>query len=160
MSVLPYQHKVNNSGKKWRTDVWVCATQLKTSVADCGCNRLKDTVLREKFMEAYNEFVINRPQGADVDSARQAMQPDNKAALQQVEQEIIEIQEQVLALHKLKQQRGVSAADYAAQVKDYSEQLQALESKQAELQTTENKYSSVKLWLENFAEHRPCFRPV
>lgn len=68
-----YQHKVNNSGKKWRTDVWVCATQLKTSVADCGCNRLKDTVLREKFMEAYNEFVINRPQGADVDMLQQVI---------------------------------------------------------------------------------------
>ena len=86
-------------------------------------------------------------------SAREAMQPDNRLALRQAEQEITQIQEQVLVLHKLKQQCGVSAADYAAQVKDYSEKLQALERKQAELQTTENKYSSVKLWLENFAEH-------
>ena len=87
------------------------------------------------------------------DSAREAMQPDNRLALRQAEQEITQIQEQVLTLHKLKQQCGVSAADYAAQIKDYSEKLQALERKQAELQTTENKYSSVKLWLENFAEH-------
>lgn len=58
-----YQHKVNNSGKKWRTDIWVCATQLRKSVADCDCTRIKDSVLREKFVEAYNEFVTTRPQG-------------------------------------------------------------------------------------------------
>ena len=42
------------------------------------------------------------------DSAREAMQPDNKLVLRQVEQEIAQIQEQVLALHKLRQQCGVS----------------------------------------------------
>lgn len=68
-----YQHKVNNSGKKWQTDVWVCATQLKTSVADCSCNRIKDSVLRAKFVEAYNEFVTTRPQGADIDMLQQAI---------------------------------------------------------------------------------------
>jgi len=61
-----YQHKVNNSGKKWHTDVWVCATQLRRSVADCDCTRIKDSVLREKFVEAYNQFVMLRPQGESV----------------------------------------------------------------------------------------------
>lgn len=42
------------------------------------------------------------------DSAREAMQPDNRLALRQAEQKIAQIQEQVLALHKLKQQCGVS----------------------------------------------------
>ena len=42
------------------------------------------------------------------DSAREAMQPDNRLALRQAEQEITQIQEQVLALHRLKQQCGVS----------------------------------------------------
>lgn len=62
-----YQHKVNNSGKKWRTDVWVCATQLRKSVEDCDCTRLKDSVLREKFIAAYNEFVTKRPQGDTIE---------------------------------------------------------------------------------------------
>ena len=63
-----YQHKVNNSGKKWRTDIWVCSTQLRKSVADCDCTRLKDSVLREKFVAAYNEFVTERPQGNTVEA--------------------------------------------------------------------------------------------
>ena len=31
--------------------------------------------------------------------------------------------------------------------------MQALEAQQAELQTTENRYSEVKMWLDSFAEH-------
>ena len=39
------------------------------------------------------------------------------------------------------------------QIKEYSERMQALEAQQAELQTTENRYSEVKMWLDSFAEH-------
>lgn len=58
-----------------------------------------------------------------------------------------------LELHKAKQQRSVTATDYAAQIKEYSERIQALEVQQAELQSTENRYSEVKMWLDSFAEH-------
>ena len=56
-------------------------------------------------------------------------------------------------LHKAKQQRSVTAADYAAQIREYGEQMQEPEAQQAELQTTENRYAEVKLWLDTFAEH-------
>ena len=55
--------------------------------------------------------------------------------------------------YKAKQQRSVTAADYAAQIKEYSQRMQELEAQQAELQTTENRYAEVKLWLDSFAEH-------
>ena len=61
-----YNHKVNNSGKKWANDIWVCQTQLRKGVKTCNCTRIKDSVLREKYMEAYNEFVTVRPQGETV----------------------------------------------------------------------------------------------
>ena len=65
----------------------------------------------------------------------------------------IDLQNAVLELHKAKQQRSVTAADYAAQIKEYSQRMQELEAQQAELQTTENRYGEVKLWLDTFAEH-------
>lgn len=68
-------------------------------------------------------------------------------------QVIIDLQNAVLELHKAKQQRSVTAADYAAQIKEYSQRMQELEAQQAELQTTENRYGEVKLWLHTFAEH-------
>lgn len=68
-----FQHKVNNSGKKWQTDIWVCAKQLKKGVSECDCTRLKDSVLREKFVAAYNEFVTKRPQGHSIDAMQRVV---------------------------------------------------------------------------------------
>ena len=87
------------------------------------------------------------------DSVGLVMEPENKAALERVEQVIIDLQNAVLELHKAKQQRSVTAADYVAQIKEYSQQMQELEAQQTELQTTENRYAEVKLWLDSFAEH-------
>ena len=61
-----YQHKVNSSGKKWASDIWACKTQLRKGVKECNCTRIKESVLQEKFVEAYNEFVTTRPQGETV----------------------------------------------------------------------------------------------
>lgn len=58
-----------------------------------------------------------------------------------------------LGQDKAKQQRSVTAADYAAQIKEFSQQMQELEARQADLQTTENRYAEVTLWLDSFAEH-------
>ena len=87
------------------------------------------------------------------ESAGLVMEPENRAALDRIELEIIDLQNAVLELHKAKQQRSVTAADYAAQIKEYSQRMQELEAQQAELQTTENRYAEVKLWLDSFAEH-------
>lgn len=87
------------------------------------------------------------------ESAGLVMEPENRAALDRIELEIIDLQNAVLELHKAKQQRSVTAADYAAQIKEYSQMMQELEAQQAELQTTENRYAEVKLWLDSFAEH-------
>ena len=87
------------------------------------------------------------------ESAGLVMEPENRAALDRIEQEIIDLQNAVLELHKAKQQRNVTAADYAAQIKEYSQRMQELEAQQAELQTTENRYGEVKMWLDSFAEH-------
>ena len=69
-----YQHKVNNSGKKYATHLWGCGTALKQGVAACSCSTIKDTVLREKFIEAYNEFVSTRPEGETVTTLQQMVE--------------------------------------------------------------------------------------
>ena len=81
-----YQHKVNNSGKKWQTHIWCCATQLRKSVAECGCSRLKDDVLREKFVDAYNYFVSVRPRGESIAEIERIIE-----ALYQEESELAEL---------------------------------------------------------------------
>ena len=59
----------------------------------------------------------------------------------------------MLELHKAKQDRNITVTCYAARLKNYSDQIQELEARLAELQTIENKYAEVMLWLDSFAEH-------
>lgn len=65
---MRYNHKVNNSGKKWQTDIWLCFTQQRYGVSECSGHRIKDSVLQAKFIEAYNQFVTERPQGETIDT--------------------------------------------------------------------------------------------
>ncbi len=46
----------------------------------------------------------------------------------------------------------VSAAEYTAKVKEYSDQMKRLEDQRAELQTTALQYAEVKTWLDTFIE--------
>ena len=62
-----FRHKVNNSGKTWQTEIWSCAHKGTAGAVSCDSTQIKDTVLREKFVEAYNEFVTQRPQGENID---------------------------------------------------------------------------------------------
>ncbi len=69
-----FRHKVNNSGKKWSNDIWMCAQQERNGKAHCPNTRIKDAVLREKFVEAYNEFITQRPQSTAVENIQAAIQ--------------------------------------------------------------------------------------
>lgn len=61
-----FRHKINSSGQKWASPIWMCSTQYINGKAACDCTRIKDSVLKEKFVEAYNEFVTARPQSSSV----------------------------------------------------------------------------------------------
>ena len=81
------------------------------------------------------------------------LQPSNKAALDEVEQKIIDLQEKGLALHRQKRAQAVNDAYYNAQVNDYSQQLAALEDQQQALQTADARYATVRMWLADFQQH-------
>ena len=81
-----FSHKVNNCNFKWRTDIWACTAQLQHGIAACGNSRIKDTVLKEKFVEAYNEFIERRPDGDSVVAMQEVL-----ADLRQQERELAEL---------------------------------------------------------------------
>ena len=134
---------------------WGCTNRISNGRAACDSHHVNEDTLQQAYTAAIRDM-IEDAEGIMVavkDSAGLVMEPDNKAALERVEQEIIDLQNAVLELHKAKQQRSVTAADYAAQIKEFSQQMQELEARQADLQTTENRYAEVTLWLDSFAEH-------
>lgn len=95
---------------------------------------MNEDTLQHTYTAAIREMIEDAEEimATVKDSAGLVMEPENKAALDRVEQEIIDLQNAVLELHKAKQQRSVTAADYAAQIKEYSQQMQELEAQQEE----------------------------
>ena len=114
-----FRHKVNNPGKKWRNDIWVCARQERDGKATCESTRIKDAVLREKFIEAYNEFVTQWPQGDAVEKLQNKIK-----TLQKQEQELA-----TLMLGKL-----ISEKDFRTEQRIMKTKIRELQEQIQELQ--------------------------
>ncbi len=52
-----YTHKINNPNTPYSNGIWICQNQRSKGVSSCGSHRIKDKVLKEKFVECYNEFI-------------------------------------------------------------------------------------------------------
>lgn len=146
---------VRTVGSGLKVPAWGCANRITNGRRECDSHHVNEDTLQHTYTAAIRDMIEDAEEiiTAVKDSAGLVMEPENKAALERVEQEIIDLQNAVLELHKAKQQRSVTAADYAARIKEYSERMHELEAQQTELQTTENRYAEVKLWLDSFAEH-------
>ena len=146
---------VRRVGSGQQVPAWGCANRISNGRAVCDSHHVNEDRLQQTYTAAIRDMIEDAEEimAAVKDSAGLVMEPENKAALDRVEQEIIDLQNAVLELHKAKQQRSITAADYAAQIKECGQCMQELEARQAELQTTENRYNEVRLWLDTFAEH-------
>lgn len=109
-------------------------------------------MLEKTYLAALKDLIDNAGEIVETvkEGAALALEPVNKAEIDRIDAEIIGIQETVLALHKAKQQMSVTATDYAAKVKEYSERMKALEAKRDALQDTEVKFAEVRAWLDTF----------
>ena len=58
----------------------------------------------------------------------------------------------MLDFHRARQGYAVTEAEYAAQIEAYTDQMQQLEARRSELQSTSNKYTAVQNWLDTFKE--------
>ena len=115
---------------------------------------MNEEVLEATYLAAMRTLVDSAEEVVEAvrDGAELALEPENKAALDRIDEEIIELQEAALALHKAKQRMEIGAADYAAKVKEYSERMKALEAERDELQGTAVKYAEIRTWLDTFIE--------
>ncbi len=81
-----FMHKVNSSGMKWQAGIWACFTYLRQGKKACDNGRIKDAVLKEKFVSAYNEFIERRPQGDSMVALQEVLED-----LRQQERELAEL---------------------------------------------------------------------
>ena len=134
---------------------WGCANRIVNGRAVCDSHHINEDVLYATYHAAVKAMIEDAGALLEViqTETEVEMQPRNKAAMDEVEQQIIELQERVLDLHKQKRAMKISDAYYNAQVNDYSQQLGALESRKQALQTADARYATVRMWLADFRQH-------
>jgi len=69
-----YTHKVNNAGTKSEKAFWSCSTYLKQGKKICDNSGIKDEILSDKFIEAYNEFILNKYENNDTNLLKQELE--------------------------------------------------------------------------------------
>ena len=140
------------SGKK--VAAWGCANQITNGRAVCESRHVSEDVLKETYRAAINDAVGNMDAIIETvkDSCQMVLVSDNHEALAEVERQIIKLQEEVLDFHRARQGYAVTEAEYKAQIEAYTDQMQQLEARRSELQSTSNKYTAVQHWLDTFKE--------
>ena len=146
---------VRTVGSGAKVPAWGYANRIENGRNVCNSHHINEDQLQRTYLAAIREMIDSAEEivSAVCESAGLIMEPDNRNALNKVEQQIIDLQAAALELHKAKKRMAISEADCAAQVRSYKEQMDALEEKQAALQTTGMRYTEVRAWLAVFEEH-------
>ena len=142
---------VRTVGSGKRVPAWGCTNRISNGRAVCDSHHINEDVLERTFRVAFDgmDFVMDTVQ----DVCEEVLDTGSRDELDQVQQEIITIQEVVLALHKDQQQDTISNEDYDLQVAAYSQRMDELQERQRELKATAGRYAEVKYWLDAYREH-------
>ena len=145
---------VRTMGSGRKAAAWGCANRIANGRAVCDSRHVSEDVLKETYRAAIMDAVGDMDAIIETvkDSCRMVLVADNHEALAEVERQIIKLQEDVLDFHRARQGYAVTEAEYNAQIEAYTDQMQQLEARCSELQSTSNKYTAVQNWLDTFKE--------
>ena len=134
---------------------WGCTNRISNGRAACDSHHINEDVLERTYRAAMESLIGDADDVLDVvtESCGAVLADENHAELDAVQQQIIELQEAALTLHKSKQQYGISDAAYDAQVKEDSRQMAELQQRQQELKAQSTRYAEAKYWLDEFRTH-------
>ena len=141
-------------GSGQKAAAWGCANRITNGRAVCDSRHVSEDVLKETYRAAIMDAVGDMDAIIETvkDSCRMVLAADKHEALAEVERQIIEVQENVLALHRARQNCAATEAEYTEQIEAYTQQMQKLEARRSELQGASNKYTAVQNWLDTFKE--------
>lgn len=146
---------VRTMGTGEKVASWGCTTRITQGREACqSSHHVREDVLEKTYTAAIRKITGNSDEiyRTVEESTKLVLEPDNKEKLEAIEQQIIEVQEKALALHKRKAAGKLTEAEYDIKISEIKETMEALEAEQKQLQDTAIKYTEVKMWLENIKE--------
>ena len=137
-----------------KSRAWGCQNRIVNGRSECDSHHVNEEVIEKTYLAALNDLLENAGEIVETikNGAGMAMEPENRAALEQTDDEIIQLQEEALELHRSKHRMEVSTMDYESKITELKARMKALEARRAELQSTAVKYAEVRVWLDTFIE--------
>ena len=143
---------VRTTGGGKRVAAWGCTNRIQNGRSACDSHHINEDVLEATIRKTF--------EGADTDAIDAVIEVSadvlgngNAQELDAVQQAIVDIQEAVLALHKLQRQGAISDTDYDIKLVSYGQQMDALQLRLKELKESATRYAEVKYWLDTYKAH-------
>ena len=132
-----------------------CSNRIVNGRSECDSHHINEDVIARTYLAAIRTMAEDADEiiEAITEGAEMALQPENAAALERIEAEVIELQQAVLELHKAKQRMEISESEYASRMQGCKNHMILLEKQQAELRAVDNRFAEIRAWLNTFAEH-------
>lgn len=145
---------VRTVGSGKRIASWGCTNRMTKGRDACDSHHINEELLEDTFAAAIQSMVGNADGIIDTieGSIEQELLIGTKEELASIDDEIVKLQGEVLALHKLHQRGNVKGEEYEERIADYHSRIDQLEEKRKALQTTETQFNKIKLWIDNFRD--------
>ena len=143
---------MGSRAKNHEIKTWGCTNRIQNGRKSCDSHHVREDVLQNTYLAAIREITDNADKV--LDAVKSSIDTECKGSdgvrLREIDDAIIALQEEVMALHKAKQRLEVSAAVYDAKVKEYGARMKALEAEREEAAQTANHYTELKVILDVF----------
>lgn len=132
-----------------------CSNRIVNGRSECDSHHINEDVIARTYLAAIRTMAEDADEiiEAITEGAEMALQPENSAALERIETEIIELQQAVLELHKARQRMEISETEYASRMQECKNHMILLEKQQSELRAVDNRFAEIRAWLNSFAQH-------
>ena len=150
---LRRQIRTMGSGK--RVPSWGCTLRVDKGRQYCVDSRnVNEDVLLDAYLRALNKVAGSMEEYMKIirQNCTMVLAPKKKRELADVEQAIIDIQEEVLELHRQKKEGLVSPGVYNKKLNEYKERIDELEGKQQKLYDQQGNVLAVEYWLNQFQD--------
>lgn len=146
------RRQIRTVGTGEKVAYWCCANRVLNKRTACDSHHVREDVLEATYLAALRSVMESASDVTDAirSGADMALAVESREKLDAIEDEIIELQEAVLDLHKRKQRKEVTQEEYAARIREFSEAMKEKEQLRDELQDESVKYTEIRAWLEAF----------
>jgi len=131
---------------------WACTNRIQHGRQVCDSHHLNEDVLVQTYRAALagiQEDAIT----AVRDAGQQILGADTTTEEKQVEDQIVRLQEEALALHRARQEDMVPDDEYEDKVTLYSQRMADLQAQQKQLKADATRRAEALHWLDSFQQH-------